>query len=458
MTTYGLTPTGFVPKTLTVVRADLDAAMRAALGQSLILGDRTTLGIINGIMAERYAEVWALAQAVYNSQDPNAAVGLALDNLSALTGTLRPVPQYSIVTLTFTGTPGSIAPINTIVATASTSVPFQSTENVTLVSLPAWVPSTAYLVGARVTNAGHCFQCGVAGVSAGSVGPHQPVAPTPIVYGTNITDGGVTWHWMGAGTAVADVIARSQDTGKKAASLGDLTVITTPASGVTGAVNVLDATLGRDLGSDQELRLLREAELSGDGVSTADAIRASLLKVSGVEAVTLFHNDTDTTDSNGLPPHSVEALVLGGADQDIADTLFAEVAAGIATYSFAGTFTPVTDSQGVSHNVYFTRPSSVQISVKITLTYDVTSYPSDGDAEVQLAIAKFGQTFSTGRDVTVSGCAAQGFQVDGVLDVTDCRISTSYPATGTTTITITARQLASFDISRIDVISSPATP
>jgi uncharacterized phage protein gp47/JayE len=373
-TTYGLTAQGFVIKTLTVVRADLDAAMRSAFGLSLVLGDKTLFGQINAILAERYAELWALAQAVYSSQDPNAATDLPLDNICALTGTTRPPATFSTVLETLIGTPTSVVPINTILATASTSLQFKTTATATIASVSAWVPTTAYLAGNRVTNGGSVFQCTIAGTSAGSGGPSGPPTPSwgPVV------DGGVTWLWLGAGTGAVDILCTATTTGAVAAGAYDLNVIVTPASGLTSCTNILDATLGRDLASNQELRLLRESELSGDGVSTADAIRASLLKVSGVTSVTVFHNDTDTTDANGVPPHAVECLVLGGADQDIADVIFAEVAAGIATYSSTSTSATVVDSQGISHTVYFTRPTQIQIYVDITVKYDATLYPSDG--------------------------------------------------------------------------------
>ena len=452
-TTYGLTDQGLIIKTLSIIRADLEAAVRAAFGASLTLGDFTLLGQLLGILAERFAELWALAQAVYNSQDPNAATGLSLDNVCAVTGTTRPPATYSSATLTATGTPSTTVPSATVVETFSTQFKFQTTQNGLIVTVSAWAPSTAYVAGDRVTNGGRVYQCTVAGVSAGSGGP---AGTTP---GGSEIDGTVlTWIFLGDGTGAVDIPALAQNTGVIAAAAYDLRISDTPTAGVNGMINVLDADKGQDIASDQALRLLREQELAADGVSTADAITAALLKVIGVSAVTVYHNDSDTTDSNGVPPHAVECLVTGGADADVGACIFAEVAAGIATYTSTTTSVDVVDSQGVSHTVYFTRPALITVYVDITLTYDADNYPSDGDAEVQLAIANFGGMFKAGRDVTASGMSAQAFTVPGVLDVTQVFIGTSPSPGSSATISVSTRQQAVFETFNVTVHSSPAVP
>lgn len=451
---FGLLSTGFVPKQLADVRSDLDAAMRAAFGQSLALGDKSSAGIIDGIMAERYAELWALAQAVYNSQNPDAATGSALDALCTLTGTIRPPATHSLVTETLTGTPSTVIPSGSIIATFSTGARFQTDTTVTLASRSAWTSGTPYTVGTRVTNAGNVYQCIIAGVSNGGGGPTTALA--------SITDGSVTWTFLGIGTADSDVAAISVDTGAIVAVARDLTnVAITPVAGWSGAINLLDAAPGRSVATDAELRLLRESELAGSGTGTADAIRAAILKLSGVTSCDVFHNDTDTTDANGVPPHAIEALVNGGADQDIINTLFAEVAAGIATYA-SPTGSPVTgtatDSQGVAHTISFSRPTLIPIYVSVTLTFNASMYPADGDAEVQLAIAEAGALYTTDLDVFAPKVSSAVYTVPGILNIVTLFIGTAPSPGSSATISITSRQLAVFDTTRVTVSSSPDTP
>lgn len=64
----------------------------------------------------------------------------------------------------------------------------------------------------------------------------------------------------------------------------------------------------------------------------ADSIRAALLQnVDGIMEAKVFENDTDDVDDYGLPPHSIEAVVYGGLDSDIAQIIYKELGAGIQT-------------------------------------------------------------------------------------------------------------------------------
>lgn len=447
MATYGLLSTGFVPKTLTVIRADLDAAMRGAFGQSMNCGDASVLGQIDGIMAERLAELWALAQAVYSSQDADQATGQALDAICALTGTLRPPPSSSQVTETLVGTTGTTVPSGTIVQTASTGLQFKTTFSGVLAALPAWVGSSAYTVGNRVTNAGNAYQCITAGTSASSGGPTTTAS--------SINDGTVVWEFLGVGVAAADVTATSLLTGPIVASAGDLTVIVTPVSGLNSVINLTAASLGVTQTSDGNLRILRQSQLAGGGAGTANAIRAAVLAVSGVTAATIIYNDGDTTDAFGDPPHSVQCVVTGGADAAVAAAIFGQVAAGINTFGTSSQV--VVDSQGTNHTVAFTRPTQVNIFVAITLTYDATKYPFNGDSAVQAAIAAL--LYPNDLDVFAPQVAAAVYAaVPGVLDVEPTYIGLSSNPGTSTPIPISATQQAVFLSANVIVHSSAATP
>jgi uncharacterized phage protein gp47/JayE len=457
MMAYGLDGTGFTPKTLPVVRADLQAAVQLAFGASMDVGDQSAFGQVIGIIAAEIATLWEGLEAVNSSQDPGKATGAGLDALSALTGTFRPPASYSTVVLTLFGTPTTVVPTGSQ-ASASTDAVFQTTASATIVAAPNWAASTGYIIGNRVFHdTDKIYECIVAGTSASSGGPTGT--------GSDITDGSVHWKNIGASllsNGVVDVDSRATVTGAVVAAAGDITTIITSVSGWDSVVNLADATPGRDLAQDAELRNLRELELAGAGVSPLDAILAELLTISGIESCTVFQNNTDTTNSDGMPPHSVEALVRTtwspGADEDqqIYDALLANVAAGIVTTgTTSGT---ATDSQGTSYTIKFSRPTEIAIYIIINVTVDASAFPVDGADEIKTAIVEWGDAQSTGKNAVASGISAQAFQVDGVLDVTACYIGTA-PSPGTsTTIAISTRQLATYDTSRITVNVTNGTP
>jgi uncharacterized phage protein gp47/JayE len=453
-TTFGLTPTGLVVKTTDLIRQDINALLVAKFGASFDTSDGSPDGALAGILAERYGQLWNLAQQVGASQDPDQATGAALDALCLLTGTFRTAAKSSTATLTLTGTPATVVASQSRASTTSTAQPFATTASATITALTAWVALTVYVVGDRRTNSGNAYQCITGGTAAGAGGPTTTLA--------DITDGSVHWRYLGAGTGAIDVLAASVSTGAIVGVSGDITSITTPVGGWSGVINILDATLGNDVQTDASLRVSRIAALAAPGSGTPNAIRAAVLGVANVTSCTVFVNNTDTVNSDSMPPHSVEVLVQGGLDAAIATVLFGQVAAGIA---FQGTTSSVVvDSQGVSQTVKFSRPVNVNVYVDITVVKDPAFYPATGDALIQAAIAAYGGLQAVGKDVVAASVGAQAFTVTGVLDVPragslgGALVGIAPSPTLDTTIVITSRQLAVFDTSRVVVHSSNGTP
>lgn len=440
----GLTPEGFIPATYTEVRDAIIASLRAAFGVSIKLGDKSAFGQVVAVFAAALAELWEVSQAVSASQDPDTATGAALDGLCALTGTTREPARESEVVLTLTGTASTVVPTGSRASTLSTGIEFATVEDVTLVALTAWAPTTVYAVGDRRSNASRSYICTDPGTSAGSGGPTTT--------GSGIVDGTVEWRYLGEGTAAADGDAESVETGEQTGVAFDITVIETPFGGWSSVINLLDADPGNDIETDEDLRVRREIELSAPGTGTLGAIREALSNVDDVTSVKVFHNPTDLTDGDGMPPHSVEALVRGGVDQDIFDTLLANVAAGIATHgNTAGT---AEDEEGFSHAVEFSRPDEIEIYADIEVEYDAAIYPvgAVGQAQIKAAVAAFGATFESGKNVVANQIRnAIMTNVPGVTDVPVCDIGIIANPTTDVTILIGSRELATFDTSRVDI-------
>lgn len=444
----GLSSTGFVAKTLLEILADVEARQRAAFDPNVDVSAESPLGQINAIMADRLAELWEVAQALYSAFDPDKAEGAAQDTICAITGTVREPARASTVTLTCTGTNGTSLTAGRVASVTSTGARFATTEAATLTTLMSWAALTAYVVGDRRTNSSRSYVCITAGTSAASGGPTTTAS--------DITDGSVHWQYLGEGAAAADVAAESEDTGPIAGAAGTIATIETPVGGWSSVTNLLDADPGADVEGDAALRLRREDELVGSSRATADAIRARILAVDDVESCHVFQNTTMTTDADGVPAKAVEILVRGGDDDEILAAVWASAPAGIETYGSTSGTTP--DAEGNDQTVAFSRPTERTIYVAIHVTAYAAEYPVDGDDQIKAAIVAFGDAFPVGKDVTASAIAAQAFQVDGVLDVTACYIGTSASPVTSTTIVCTSRQLAVFDTSRVTVTVVSGTP
>lgn len=452
MPTFGLTTEGFVPMTLEDVRDQINSKIWSTISPTLDLSNSSLEGQLIGIVAEAITKLWELGESINSSQDPDKASGAALDALGLLTGAVRRGAAASTVVALFTGTPGTLIPEGAGVRVTG-GTRFDTDDDATLVVVDSWVTLTAYAVGDIVTRNSEVYQCHTAGTSGtGPTVAYRDPDPDTVIE----TDGSVVWAWLGSGTSVIEVPATCTETGPVVANALTLDEIATPIGGVEDVVNLSDAKIGHNQMTDAEFRAFRQSELAQPGTSPADAIRAALLALEDVIAATVFVNNTDATDGDGLPPHSIEALVRGGEDQVIWDTLFANVAAGIATYGDEDGFS--VDSQGVSQAMYFSRPDQIPIYVTLTLVKDPLTYPADGDDQVKAAIVAYGDAQQTGKDVVASRIAAAVFQIAGVLDVSPVFIGTTPTPVTSTTIPISLRQLATFDASQISVTTSDGTP
>jgi uncharacterized phage protein gp47/JayE len=442
---YGILETGLNVPSITAIREEMEERARQKFGRGFPLGDLTFAGHQIGIVSEQLGLLWEIAEVAYSALDPDKSSGDPLRAVGLLTGTFELPPSASVVTLTLTGADSSLIPEGVQVS-QSAGVRFSTVEPVTLVGLDAWVPETGYEVGDRVTNLSRCYQCIADGTSDASGGPNDT--------DEDEADSDVHWTYLGEGVAAADVIARSLDVGPIIAVARDLTTIETPVGGLESAINLLDATPGRDVMTDRDFRLLRESEITAQGTGPVDAVRSALLSLRdrGVRRVSMLFNNSDTTDSNGLPPHSVEALVTGGDDQLIWQTLWDNVPIGI-TYvgDEVGT---VIDSEGRAQVIKFSRPVEKLIHVKVTLTKVTKSYL--GDDAVKLAIASWGDTLELGDEVYAFATGARAATVTGVKNVTEVLISVDPvdPPVSAATLVMGVRDLPVFDTSRVTVVST----
>ena len=258
----------------------------------------------------------------------------------------------------------------------------------------------------------------------------------------------------GAGNGT--VFANSVSTGPIQALAGTLTVIDTPVSGWLTCTNASNATLGTNEETDVQLRARRERSVARDSKAIVDSIYSSIANIDGVTQVIVLENDTNITDVNGLPPHSFHVIVVGGDDADIADAIWLNKPAGIL--SFGSNTEVIIDSQGISHNISFSRPTTINIYVEITLSTN-SEYPADGDQLIKQYIVDYangdligGAGFSLGEDVIYSRLYTPINYVPG-HDITDLQIGLVNPASGTSNIAIDIDEISNFLIANIVVNS-----
>ena len=120
--------------------------------------------------------------------------------------------------------------------------------------------------------------------------------------------------------------------------------------------------LARNAGeTDAAVRTRIRNALAGRGGSLYDALLAEVKAARAVEDAKLYVNDTDAADSRGIPAHSIAVVTLSGYTSGITRAIFNKKPPGIGTYGTSSG--NVTDGNGVSHTIRFTRSAEPLIQI-----------------------------------------------------------------------------------------------
>lgn len=161
-------------------------------------------------------------------------------------------------------------------------------------------------------------------------------------------------------------------------------VIKTPTYGWTNVTNTGVVVVGAEPQTDEELHQEQQRATSNTAYRQIDAIYAGLLNVPGVEFARVYQNTGLTADSRGIDAKSVAAVVVGGTNEDIANSI-ARKSANINSF-FGSTEVDVTDIHGHVNKIKFSRPEEVEIDVEVNITItDSSQFPaSTEDAKNQI--------------------------------------------------------------------------
>lgn len=224
-------------------------------------------------------------------------------------------------------------------------------------------------------------------------------------------------------SASTTVGATAVEAGALVAEAGTVTDILTPVYGWASATNVAAALPGNLDETDPAMRIRRWRAAVGVGIHHPSKIYTSLFNLPNVTAVALEINNGVVDLPSGVPPQHVRAIVRGGTNQDVADTLFGSyaayagagsVAAGIGTY---GAQSVVCTGDGQTGTIYFDRSSDVNIAI-VVRTRKGASYPANGDARIRAFILElFAGTLE------VEGESVEGFVLGD--DIYGTRIMTA---------------------------------
>ena len=250
-------------------------------------------------------------------------------------------------------------------------------------------------------------------------------------------DLGQSWSTLAVRTLIAGTTTVTVFAVNFGAVAADPDTIVNPVTvviGVQSVTNPASATVGVDEETDQELRVRRNRSLETPQSSSIGRMFTALASVPNVTGVAVYENDTDATDSDGIPAHSLWVVVEGGSVAAIIETMTKNKTGGKGMVgSVTGTFSePVTRPNGTTftivHSMTFDRPVDVPVLVRLDATRKDAANPVD-EALISQAIAA--RTFNIGENLLAGDLYRLAFNAGENFIPTNLEISQDGGATYT---------------------------
>lgn len=471
--TNGLTPQGFNKKNFQDIKLDIETTLRDSFG-TINLNDESVFGQLVGIFSEREALLWYALESIYNAMYPDTANDFSLDNVCQYIGLTRLAATPTTVTAELTGQNQTFIPVNSEVSALGVNTTFKlltdtlitndaclkATINIDDIAQPDYtiiINSVGFTYTLVLNDTKDMIISGlVALINASAITVTASNVSSQLVLISDDTDAfsvflsnEISFFSL---MTTGDFVATTK--GEIPLPAGALTTIQTPIGGWISVYNPLAGKTGRNLESDAELRLRRAQSLRLPGAGTVEAIRARLLNLVGVTSATVNENITDMTSVEGLPPHSFEALVLGGDDGDIGNTIWQAKPAGIASYG--NTQIIVQDSTGRDQVVFFSRPTNLYIYINIDITLDDTNtYPTNGTDTIKNNIVAQIRMLNVSDDVIYQSLYKSVYSVSGIesaiITIGGTLVELTVPPLVSANIDMPSSQIAVTDLSKVTI-------
>ena len=425
MSEYGIVKTGVKIKRLDTILEEINAYQSEGFGVQVGANARSFLNVMNTSVADKIAELWEFGEQIYQNLSPLTAEDAALDKAVQFGGNSRERARSTYYPIHCECTEGITLNAETLIESdTNPAIKFLSAENIT-VSRSSFNKAKVKVVSLQ---AGEAYTVALNGtLFSHTLGEHEGPeallgAIAALIEGdekrefTASYDGENGWLLIEAVNVESDnamlltdnltthsvttiINFASEEVGEISLPNGAITKIVTAPTGFLSCTNLCGYIAGRLLETDVELRQSYWDKIFSRSSRMTDSIRSAILmNCQGVTAAEVYENRTNETDDAGRPPHSVEAVVDGGSNSDIAAQILASSAGGITTYGSVSVDVPGEDDDSI--RVCFNRPTYIYVWFKVELTISKASQVPTNYAElVEEAIVDAMDQIGTGQDV-----------------------------------------------------------
>ena len=309
--------TGLNIESLTTIVTQLEDGFKAIYGTDINIDANSPDGQIINLFAQAKADLLECVAQVYASFDPDQASGAVLDQRLSINGIKRRGATFTRVNVIVT-----TDRVLTLQGKDTSSTPFTIADG----------SGTQFVLEQTAT----------------------------------LTTGANTLIFSAANAGAVQTLLNTLTT-IVTITLGVLTV-NNPASPVAQGV---------DEETDTEVKIRRRQSIALPALGALDATQAALFAVDGVTDAIVYENVGTTTDANGIPAHSIWAIIDGGTDADLASAIYSKRNAGCG---MKGTETiSITQANGVPFVVKFDRPVYENLFIALTITSKDVNHTIDDD-------------------------------------------------------------------------------
>lgn len=477
MAEYGVTDKGFNIKRLDTIMEEIHADLTEAFGFDTRLTKPSFLDTLITTFSYQISDLWETAQDNYYAKYPATATGVSLDNAVQYGGIRRAANKRTSYRLHCTGDDGTYVREEAIVATnTSPEVRLKNADEFEItrdafnrVSIKV-ASAEVGVYSVTINGSQYSFSSPdgveediITGLAKAITDDEYTITAennTLTIKDKTISRSNVLILSDNLTTSSVTVIATflTEEYGKITLPYGIVTKMVNNVTGFTAVTNLLEPTYGRKQESDIELRQSYIAKSALRSNTMIESIVGELLNnIENVESASGYENDTDYVDSRGLPPHSIEIIVEGGDNSEIAQAILRRKAGGIQTYGSIEVGVP--GVYGDTIPVRFNRPDYLYTWLKVVLHGDKSQLPTNYASLAIQALISDGAEFVAGTNL-LTQLLNDGIY-DAVAGLTYVEIYTAYGASSTyvpeasdykqKNIIVTSRQKVLIDEKRIEV-------
>lgn len=195
---------------------------------------------------------------------------------------------------------------------------------------------------------------------------------------------------------------RAKDMGQVIPTVGTITNQDTIIAGILSVINSDGYTsLGEQQETDEEFRLRRERSVANVSTGNIDSIIGNILQLSGVTGINVWVNNSNSTDATGTQAHTIWVIVNGGAKEDIANLIYANIG---GSETRGAVETEIATASGQPLTIRFDRPTVIPVYVNITIKSTIADNIIDLE-NMKRAIAE-STSYNIGQDVGVGTLTA----------------------------------------------------